>query len=89
MFCRAVLFHILRNMACSVFTVDAAVHIAPFAHLLGAFDVVVSHVHSARIGYLSVDDYYLAVVAMQHVVDPRKAYRVEFEYLDAFGAYAL
>ena len=60
-----------------------AMHVAPFAHLLCAVDVVVCHVHSACIGYLSVDDNYLAVVAMQHVINPWEAYRVEFEYLDA------
>ena len=44
--------------------INAAVHISPFAYLLSAVDVVVGHIHSARIGYLSVDDHNLAVVAV-------------------------
>ena len=69
--------------------INTAVHISPFAHLLGAVYVVVGHIHSARIGYLSVDYHYLAVVAVEHMIDPREAYWVKFEYLDAARAYAL
>ena len=54
-------------------TLDTAVHIAPFAYLLSAFDVVVGYIHATRVGYLSVDDHDFAVVASENVVDPRKS----------------
>ena len=61
-------------------------HVAPRSHLLRAVDVIVGHVHPSRIGYLSVDDHDLAVVAREHMVDPREAHRVEFVNLNAFLA---
>jgi hypothetical protein len=46
--------------------------------------VVVGHVHAAGVGHVAVDDYNLPVVACEHVVYPREAYRVELVYLYAF-----
>ena len=69
--------------------INTAVHISPFAYLLSAVYVVVGHIHSARIGNLSVDYHYFAVVTVEHVVDPWEAYRVEFEYLNTARAYVL
>ncbi len=60
----------------------AAVHVAPFSHLFRAVDIIVGHVHSARVGYASVDDDNLAVVAEEDVVDPWEAYRVELVDVD-------
>ena len=67
-------------------TLDAAMHVAPLAHLLGAVDIVVGHVHAAGVGYLSVDDHDLAVVAWPDVVDPREADGVELPDVDAVFA---
>lgn len=62
---------------------NAAVHVAPFTHLLGAYKVVVGHVHTSRIAYLPVDDHNLTVVAGPDVVHPRKTDGVELVDLDA------
>ena len=61
----------------------AAVHVAPLSHFLRTGDVIVGHVHSARIGNLSVNYDNLAVVAVEHMVNPREAYRVELVNLNA------
>ena len=45
--------------------------------------VVVCHVHAARIDYLAVDDGYLVVIAVEQVVDPGEADGVEGCYLYA------
>ena len=60
-----------------------AMHVAPFAHLFCTLDVVVGHVHSACIGNLSVNDDDFAVVAVPHMVDPRKSHWVELVYFDS------
>ena len=65
---------------------DSAVHVVPGAHLRRAVDVVVGHVHAAGVGYLAVDDYYLAVVAGKGMIDPGEAYGVERVNLDAAAA---
>ena len=52
---------------------DAAMHVAPFTHLFRTFNIIVGHIHAAGIGYLTVDDHNLAVVAAIDVVDPREA----------------
>ena len=65
---------------------DSAVHIAPRAHLLGAVDVIVSHIHTACVSDFSIDDHNLAMVAAEDVVDPWEAQRVEFVDLDALAA---
>ncbi len=46
-------------------SVDAAVHIVPFAHHLRAFYIIVGYVHAACIGYLTVDDYDFPVVTVE------------------------
>ena len=58
----------------------AAVHVAPFAHLLCAVDIIVGHIHSPCICNCSVDDHYFPVVATEHMVDPGEANGVKFEY---------
>ena len=70
-------------------TLDATVHVAPFAHLFGALDVVVGNIHAAGIAYLAVDDHYLAMVAAIDVVDPRKADGRILHDIDAVGAQSL
>ena len=62
-------------------------HVVPFAHLTGAFDVVVGHVHATRIGHLAINDDNLAMIAAQHMVDPRKGDGVKFVDFNTFGAY--
>ena len=62
---------------------NAAVHIAPFTHLFRTFYIVVCHVHAARIGYLSVNDHYLAVVPSIDMVQPREADGRVFHNVDA------
>ena len=69
--------------------VNAAVHVAPFSHLWRSVYVIVCHVHTSRIGYLSVYYHNLTVVAMEHMINPREAYGVEFMNLDATLAYCL
>ena len=65
---------------------DAAVHVAPRAHLLRAIDVVVGDVHATGIGNLSVDDDDFAMVAAEDVVNPWEVQRVELIDLDALAA---
>ena len=66
----------------------SAVHVVPLAYSGSALDVVVGHVHAARIGHLAVYDYDLAMVSREHVVNPRKSYWVELVYLYAPVAYS-
>ena len=58
-------------------TFNAAVHIVPFTHHLGAIDVIVGHIHTACIGYHSIDDDDFSVVAAEDMVDPWKTDRVK------------
>ena len=44
-------------------TLDATMHITPFTHHFRTFYIIVSHVHTTRIGCLAVDNHNLAVVA--------------------------
>ena len=67
-------------------TFNPTMHITPLSHLLRTFDVIVGHVHSTRVGYLSVDDDNLPVVAMEHMIHPREAQRVEFIDFNAVAA---
>ena len=64
-------------------SLDAAMHVAPRAHLLGSVDVVVGNVHASRVGYFSVNDHYFPMVASKNVVYPREVQRVELYNLDA------
>ena len=66
--------------------VNAAVHVVPRTHLSRAFYIIVGHIHSTRVGYLPIDDHYLAMVAREDMIDPRKGDGVELEYLYALGA---
>ena len=68
---------------------DAGVQVTPFAELRLACDVVVCDIHAARIGHEAVDDHYLAVVAVHHVVHPREAYGVVLIDFDAPFAQAV
>ena len=67
-------------------TFNTAMHIAPFAYLLGAFDVVVGYIHTTSISYTTINDYYLAVIATIDVVYPWKADRTIFYDVDAIVA---
>ena len=58
-------------------------HVAPFSYLFGSLDVVVGNVHAARIGYLSVNDDNLTVVASEDVVNPRESDGGVFHDVDA------
>ncbi len=64
-------------------TVDAAMHVVPGTHNLCTFDVIVGHVHTACIGYLSVDDNNLAVVTVEDGMNPGKLHWFVFINLDA------
>ena len=66
-------------------TVDTAVHVVPGTHNLCSLDVIVGHVHTACIGYLSVDDNNLAVVAVEDGVNPGKLHWFVFINLYAVG----
>ena len=65
--------------------VDAAVHIVPFAYHLRTFYIIVGNVHAAGIGYLSVDDYDFAVVAVENGMYPWELQGLVFEDFDAVG----
>ena len=67
-------------------TFNATMHVAPFTHLLGAFNVVVGYIHTTCISYTTIDDYNLAVVATIDVVYPRKAYGAVFHDVDTIFA---
>ena len=67
----------------------AGVQVVPAAKLGTARDVVVRHVHAAGIGHHAVDDYDLAVVAVQGVVDVGEAQGVEVVDLYALGFQAV
>ena len=56
---------------------NTAVHVAPTAHDLRTFYIIVGHVHATSICRLTVDDHNFSMVAMPDVIDPRKAYGVE------------
>ena len=64
----------------------SAVHIAPFPDFIRAVYVIVCHVHSSSISYISVDDDNLSVVACEHVVYPWETQWVELINLDAVFA---
>ena len=65
---------------------NATMHVTPFAHLLRTFYIIVSHIHAARIGYASVDDYNLTVVASVDVVHPGKSDRGVLHNVDTLFA---
>ena len=65
---------------------NAAVHVAPFTNLLSTLDVVIGYVHATRIGYLSVDDDYLTVVAPENLIQPGETDWFVFHNLDAVVA---
>ena len=59
------------------FPFNAAVHVAPSAHLLRSFYIIVGNVHPSRVCHLAVDYDNLSVVAVEHMVNPGKAQWVE------------
>ena len=63
-------------------------HIAPFAYLLCSYNVIVGHIHTAGIGYVSIYHHNLAVIARPDMVDPGKAYWVKLVDVDAVVAQA-
>ena len=67
-------------------SVDAAVHVVPFADDGRSFYVIVGHVHTSCVGNLSVDDNDFAVVAGEHMVDPWEAQGIELIDLYTLGA---
>ena len=64
-------------------------HIAPFAHLLGAHNIVIGHVHTACIGNTTVDHYNLTMIARPDVVYPGKTHWVVLVDVDAVGTQTL
>ena len=66
--------------------VDAHMYVVPGTYLGQSRDVVVGHVHAARVARPSVDDHNLAVVAVQGMVDVGESDGVELHQLDASGA---
>ena len=67
-------------------SLDAAMHVAPFADLGRSFYIIIGHVHAARVGNLSIDDHNLAMVAPEEVVGIGELHGVEFVELDALLA---
>ena len=61
----------------------SAMHIMPFTDNICAVDIIVSHIHTASISNLAIYDNNLSVVAREHMVNPRKAQRVELVNLYA------
>ena len=59
------------------------VDVAPIAEFLFASYVVVGNVHTANVGYAVVNDYNLAVVAIERMVYPWKLDAVELHDFDA------
>ena len=66
-------------------SVDAAVHIVPFAYHLRTFYIIVGYVHAACIGNLTVDDYDFPVVTVENGMHPRKLQGFVFINLDTVG----
>ena len=64
---------------------DAHVHVTPFAYRRPAVDVIVAHVHAARVGCVPVYSYNLPVVAMVGMVDVRETVGVKF--IDAYAVF--
>ena len=65
--------------------VDSAVHIVPFAYHLCTFYIIVGYVHTARIGYLSVDDNDFAVITVENRMYPWELKGLIFINLYAVG----
>ena len=61
----------------------AQMQVAPLAKLGFALDVVVGHIHAARIGHHAVNDDNLAMVAVEGMVNPGEPYGVELIDFDA------
>ena len=68
---------------------NATMHIAPFAHLLRTFYIIVGYVHASCIGYLSVDNHNLTMIASEDVVDPRESDGGVFHNINAVLAEGL
>ena len=65
--------------------IDATVHIVPFSYNLRTFDIVIGYVHTARIGYLSVDDNDFTVITVEDCMYPWKLQGLIFINLYAVG----
>lgn len=70
-------------------SLDAIVEVVPFAKLGLAVEIVVGHVHAAAVCCLAIDDYYLAVVAGDDMIDPRELDRIKLIDLYACLPYLL
>ena len=62
-------------------------HVVPFTHYLCTFYIIVGNVHATCIGDLSVDDYNLSVITVEHSMYPWEFHRFIFINLDAHIAY--
>ena len=67
---------------CHSFTLNTGMYVAPFTKLWFTCDIIIGYIHATRIGHYAIDDHYLTMVAMQHVIYPRKAQRVKLIYFD-------
>ena len=65
--------------------IDAAVHIVPFSNNLRTFYIVIGYVHTARIGYLPVDDNDFTVITVEDCMYPWKLQGLIFINLYAVG----
>ena len=68
-------------------TINAAMHVVPFTHYLCTFYIIVGNVHATCIGDLSVDDYNLSVITVEHSMYPWEFHRFIFINFDAHIAY--
>ena len=66
-------------------TINAAVHVMPFAYYFCTIDIIVGNVHTSCIGNLTVDDYDFPVVTVENGMHPRKLQGFVFINLDTVG----
>ena len=70
-------------------SLNTAMHITPFANLIGSCDVIIRNIHSAGISYFAVNNNNFAVVTVKDMVDPRKTYRIKLINFYAFRTYGI
>ncbi len=59
----------------------SCVHIGPTSEFWSAMNIVIRHIQTTRIYYLTIYHYHFAVHTMQGMIDIRKAHRVEANHI--------
>ena len=70
-------------------TINAAVHVMPFAYYFCTIDIIVGNVHTSCIGNLSINDHDFTVITVEDGMYPWKLNRLVFIYFNAIGTYFL